>query len=63
MNPPDMTNITTAAEARDAAIQWQHWFGEVSMSWGEVADWGDTFAALAERFPELEDEFRENGII
>ena len=63
LEPPDMTDILHAGDARAAAMQWQHWMGEVTMTWGELADWQDQFVALADRFPELADEFRENGII
>ena len=53
----------SAEEARDAAIQWQHSFGDTSMSWVEVADWETHFRQVADEFPELRDEFIENGII
>lgn len=53
--------ITTAAEARDAAIEWQA--SQAPMSWGEIADAQAYFEQLADRFPELRDEFEENGII
>jgi hypothetical protein len=55
--------ITNAQQATDAAIQWQDMFSDTSMSWGEVADWGNFFEDLAQRFPEVRDEFVENGII
>lgn len=45
--------VATAAEARDEAIHWHHWMNDQNLSWGEIAD----------RFPELQDEFTENGII
>jgi len=53
--------VEDAEEAQSIAIAWQHWASEQSMSWGEVADWGAYFTALAERF-HLEEEFKENGI-
>ena len=58
-----MIPFFTADEARDFAIEWQQRFGEVSMSWSEVYEWQLYFEALVVRFPELADEFRENGII
>lgn len=54
---------SSASEARDVAIDWQHWMNDESLSWGEMAAWGAYFEALADRFPELADEFKENGII
>lgn len=59
----DKRDIATQAEARDFAIEWQQWQSEQSLSYGELAEWAAYFAELAERFPELADEFRENGII
>lgn len=52
---------TTAEEARQEAIEWSHI--DEDLSWLEVANKCAYFAELAERFPELADEFRENGII
>jgi len=54
--------IATAWQARDAAIHWQHNIADQPMSWSEVAEWGEFFAQLGERF-DLTDEFRENGVI
>lgn len=62
MEQRDIDKILTADEARDHAIEWQHWFSERSPSWGEVAGWGEYFAQVAEKF-DLVDEFHENGII
>lgn len=58
MNP----NIETADQARQVAIDWQHWQGEQSLSYGELADWQGYFEELADQF-DLTDEFKENGII
>ena len=44
------------------AIDWQHWMNDQNLSWGELAFWQTLFAGFVKRFPELEDEFRENGI-
>jgi len=54
---------TTVDEARDHAIDWQQWASNQTMSWQDVAEWAAYFEAIAERFPELKDEFKENGII
>jgi len=55
--------LKTAQEARDYAIGWQNWVSQQNLSYGELAEWGAYFEQLAERFPELKDEFVENGII
>jgi len=54
--------INTQAEARSYAIDWQNWASEQAMSWGELAEWQDIFAKLAEKY-DLSEEFNENGII
>lgn len=54
--------ILTVEQARDAAIHWQHNIAGEPMFWSDVAEWGEFFAQLAERF-DLTDEFQENGII
>jgi len=54
--------VKTAAEARDLAIDWQHWQSDYSMSLCEVLDWQDYFGQLVNKFPELQDEFTENAI-
>lgn len=52
---------TSAAEARDEAIAWQHWASDGSMSLADALDWAHYFEQLGERFGLL-DEFRENGL-
>jgi hypothetical protein len=54
--------LTTAEQARDAAITWSNVQSSEPMSYGELAEWQAYFAGLARRFPELLDEFTENGI-
>jgi len=54
--------VTTAEQARDLAIDWQHWSTDRSMSYGELHLWQVMFAELADRFG-LVNEFMENGII
>lgn len=61
--PKPVEAVQSASEARDIAVEWQHWQSEQSMSWGEVADWEGYFEQLAGKFPELKDEFKENAII
>lgn len=52
----------TAEDARQLAIDWQHWVGEQSLSYGELAEWQNYFEMLADKF-DLVDEFKENGVI
>jgi hypothetical protein len=54
-------DIHTQDEAREHAIEWQHWAGEQDLSYYEVAEWQGYFLELAERF-DLVEEFKENGI-
>lgn len=58
----DFEGITTAEQARDAAIEWQANFSQRSMSWGELHEKQGQLEELAERF-DLVEEFHENGII
>ena len=60
---PDMMPLDTAEQVRDYAIWWQHWAGEQDLSFGKLIEFQGQFEALVVRFPELADEFRENGII
>jgi hypothetical protein len=60
---PDASTITTAADAQQTAIDWQNWQSEQALSIGELAKWHGFFEALAVKFPELADEFKENAII
>jgi hypothetical protein len=56
-------SIESEDQAREEAISWQHWHSEQSLSYGEMSEWQEYFEALAERWPDLTDEFSENGII
>ena len=49
-------------EARQYAIDWQNWMSEQSLSYGELLEWSEHFATIAEKW-DLVDEFRENCII
>jgi len=55
-------HIDTREEARDYAIEWQHWASEQDLFTNELVEWGDYFHELGERFDLLE-EFKENAII
>ena len=54
--------IKTKAEATSHAINWQNWSSNQSLSCGELAEWQEVFTKLAIKF-DLQDEFKENGII
>lgn len=53
----------TEDEARQEAIDYQAWASEQSLSYSELAEWQLHFECLARQFPNLVDEFKENGII
>ena len=55
-------NIQTPNEAIDFAMDWQKWQATQNLSWGDLAEWTSVFEKLAVRF-NLEEEFKENGII
>ena len=55
--------INTADEARQYAIDWQRWESTMRLSYSELAEWQAIFEELAQRFPELQEEFKDNGII
>jgi hypothetical protein len=61
MTPND--TYQSAAEARDAAITFQHWENDQDFSYGELYSWQCHWETVLLQFPELADEFRENGII
>lgn len=62
MTIPKAEDVTTRDQARDLAVEWQHWQSDQSMSYLELSNWQAFFAELAERF-DLNEEFAENGII
>ena len=62
MKTSQLSTIKTPDEARQAAIDWQVWAADQSLSYGELADWAATLHELGERF-NLIDEFTENGIL
>lgn len=49
-------------EARQAAIDWQIWQSEQSLSYGEIAFYEEIFYKLAKRYGLIQ-EFKENAII
>lgn len=57
------TEITTEDQARQKAINWQAWQSTQNLSIGELSEWQTYFEGLVEQFPDLRDEFVENGII
>lgn len=63
IDPTIIERSKTADEARQHAIDWQSDAAEWDFSYGELADAAAVFTALADKFPELRDEFVENGII
>ena len=63
MNIELVRNAETKEEAIDYAIEWQHWSSNVSMSWSEVQEWQEVFEMLADNFPSIREEFKENCII
>lgn len=60
---PQVSEITQADTARAIAIDWQHNFAEQNYSYEDLANWSAYFTLLVDKFPELEEEFKENGII
>tara|TARA_R110000868_G_scaffold171824_4_gene407619 strand:+ start:1301 stop:1489 length:189 start_codon:yes stop_codon:yes gene_type:complete len=62
MTIPKTNIITTQQEARQLAIEWQSYFTESNLSYGDLADWQAFFQELAEKF-NLVEEFKENAII
>lgn len=59
----------TADEARQYAIDWQHWASEQNeigkgptLYQSDLAEWQAIFTELGERF-NLTEEYKENGII
>jgi hypothetical protein len=56
-------HIQTIEYARKHAIEWQSWASGQNLSYGELYEWQCYFSELCGQFPELEDEFIENGII
>lgn len=53
----------TAEQARQYAIEWQAWQAEQYLDYGEMYEWQCHFNNIVGIFPELEDEFIENGLI
>lgn len=62
MKIEDIKRIDNAAAAQQAAIDWQAWAADQSLSYGELAEWADAFEELGDKF-DLTDEFKENGIL
>lgn len=62
MKTSKVLEAKTQDEARQYAIEWQAWACEQSLSYSELAEWGEVFRELGEKF-DLVEEFKENGII
>ena len=60
---PKVSEITQADTARAIAQDWQANFENQNYSYADLANWGAYFNELSEKFPELTEEFKENGII
>jgi hypothetical protein len=56
-------DVHTADEARDIAVEWQRIEQPKRMSYAKMAEWQDYFTEIVEKFPELAEEFEENGIL
>jgi len=54
--------VKTKGEARQYAIRWQLWASSKSLSYEELAEWGAICRELEEKY-NLQEEFKENGII
>jgi hypothetical protein len=62
MTPQQILKAQTKEEARQYAIDWQHWASEQSLSYAELLEWQTVFETLADKFDLLE-EFKENGVL
>ena len=62
MTLPAFDSITSKDQAQALAVDWQQRQSERSLTYGEIADLQDLFAALGKKFG-LTAEFKENGII
>lgn len=62
MRKKALATIRSPAEARQIAIDWQHWQSNQDLSYYELMKWHSYFLALAKRF-KLTREFKENCII
>jgi hypothetical protein len=63
MTKKNINSFKSAEEVTQFAIEWQDWQTENCLSWGEFADWGSYFEQLANKFPEVKEEFEANAII
>ena len=62
MTPQQILKAQTKEEARQYAIDWEHWASEQNLSIIELLEWQSAFETLADKFDLLE-EFKENGIL
>lgn len=59
----EINTIKTQAEAQQYAIKWQNWASTQNLSYSELLYWQAIFEDLANKYPDIKDEFMENGII
>lgn len=57
-----ITQAINKDEAREQAIEWQHWQSKQSLSYDEILQWQEYFESIAKEY-DLTEEFEENGII
>jgi len=62
MEIKNISEIKTQQQAQNQAIEFQNFFSENSLSYGEIAKFNSYFKTIAKKF-NLEEEFKENGII
>ena len=62
MEIKNISEIKTQQQAQDKAIEFQNFFSENSLSYGEIEKFNSYFKTIAKKF-NLEEEFKENGII
>jgi hypothetical protein len=60
---PPIDKIKSVDAARQLAIDYQMYAGENSLAYGELVYYQNRFEEIAERWPELKEEFTENAII
>lgn len=65
----DIDKVKSADQARELAIDWQHWVSEQNqpgeeptLYMSDMAEWQGYFETLAKKF-NLTEEFQENAII
>lgn len=57
-----INKVKNKEEAREIAMAFQNWSSQESLSYSELAEYGNYFEALGKKF-KLTEEFKEEGII